>query len=126
MKGGNGMEQQPDMKYLKLLAHEYPTIAEVSTEIINLKAILGLPKGTEHFISDIHGEYEAFIHMLKNASGVIRKKIDILFENTVTEAERNTLATLIYYPVQKLDLLKRAGVGQSADPYRASIGFQYR
>ncbi|MBR3038943.1 MAG: fructose-bisphosphatase class III, partial [Clostridia bacterium] len=87
------MEQQPtDMKYLKLLAHEYPTIAEVSTEIINLKAILGLPKGTEHFISDIHGEYEAFIHMLKNASGVIRKKIDILFENTVTESERNTLA----------------------------------
>ena len=92
------MEQLTDMKYLKLLAHEYPTIAEVSTEIINLKAILGLPKGTEHFISDIHGEYEAFLHMLKNASGVIRKKIDILFENSVTEAERNTLATLIYYP----------------------------
>ena len=66
------MEQQPDMKYLKLLAHEYQTIAEVSTEIINLKAILGLPKGTEHFISDIHGEYESFLHMLKNASGVIR------------------------------------------------------
>ena len=104
------MEQVTDMKYLKLLAHEYPTIAEVSSEIINLKAILGLPKGTEHFISDIHGEYEAFIHMLKNASGFIRKKIDILFENTVTEAERNTLATLIYYPEQKLDQLKRAGV----------------
>ncbi|MBR4906017.1 MAG: fructose-bisphosphatase class III, partial [Clostridia bacterium] len=114
------MEQQPDMKYLKLLAHEYPTIAEVSTEIINLKAILGLPKGTEHFISDIHGEYEAFIHMLKNASGVIRKKVDILFENSVTEAERNTLATLIYYPVQKLDQLKRAGV-VNAEWYKITL-----
>ena len=120
MKGGNGMEQLTDMKYLKLLAHEYPTIAEVSTEIINLKAILNLPKGTEHFISDIHGEYEAFIHMLKNASGVIRKKIDILFENTVTEAERNTLATLIYYPVQKLDQLKRAGV-VNAEWYKITL-----
>ena len=105
------MEQQPaDMKYLKLLAREYPTIAEVSTEIINLKAILCLPKGTEHFISDIHGEYEAFLHMLKNASGVVRVKVDTLFENSVTEAERNTLATLIYYPEEKLDQLHKAGV----------------
>ena len=106
------MEQnaRQDMKYLKLLARQYPTIAEVSTEIINLKAILGLPKGTEHFISDIHGEYEAFLHMLKNASGVVRVKIDALFENSVTEAERNTLATLIYYPEEKLDQLHREGV----------------
>ena len=104
------MEQQTDMKYLKLLAREYPTIAEVSTEIINLKAILCLPKGTEHFISDIHGEYEAFLHMLKNASGVVRVKVDTLFENSVTEAERNTLATLIYYPEEKLDQLHKAGV----------------
>ena len=109
-----------DMRYLKLLGREYPTIAEVYTEIINLKAILCLPKGTEHFISDIHGEYEAFLHMLKNASGVIRKKIDILFENTVTEAERNTLATLIYYPVQKLDQLKRAGV-VNAEWYKITL-----
>lgn len=99
-----------DMKYLKLLAREYPTIAEVSTEIINLKAILCLPKGTEHFISDIHGEYEAFLHMLKNASGVVRVKVDALFENSVTEAERNTLATLIYYPEEKLEQLHHDGV----------------
>ena len=114
------MEQQQEMKYLKLLAHEYPTIPQVSSEIINLKAILNLPKGTEHFISDIHGEYEAFLHMLKNASGVIRKKIDILFENTVTEADRNTLATLVYYPVQKLDQLKRAGV-VNAEWYKITL-----
>jgi len=99
-----------DMKYLRLLAREYPSIAQVSTEIINLKAILCLPKGTEHFISDIHGEYEAFLHMLKNASGVVRQKVDILFENSVTEAERNMLATLIYYPEQKLEQLHKNGV----------------
>ena len=106
------MEQSTagEMKYLKLLAREYQTIAEVSTEIINLKAILGLPKGTEHFISDIHGEYEAFLHMLKNASGVVRVKVDTLFENSVTEAERNMLATLIYYPEEKLDQLHKTGV----------------
>ena len=104
------MEQRTDMKYLKLLAREYPTIAEVSTEIINLRAILCLPKGTEHFISDIHGEYEAFLHMLKNASGVVRVKVDTLFENSVTEAERNMLATLIYYPEEKLDQLHKTGV----------------
>ncbi|MBQ2202269.1 MAG: fructose-bisphosphatase class III, partial [Clostridia bacterium] len=116
------MEQSTagEMKYLKLLAREYQTIAEVSTEIINLKAILGLPKGTEHFISDIHGEYEAFLHMLKNASGVIRKKIDILFENTVTEAERNTLATLIYYPKEKMELVIPA-VADPGEWYRITL-----
>lgn len=98
-------EIRADMKYLKLLAREYPTIAAVSTEIINLRAILCLPKGTEHFISDIHGEYEAFLHMLKNASGVVRDKVDTLFENTVPLNERNALATLIYYPEEKLELL---------------------
>ncbi|MEG0751454.1 MAG: fructose-1,6-bisphosphatase [Oscillospiraceae bacterium] len=95
-----------DIKYLRLLAREYPSIAAVTTEIINLKAILCLPKGTEHFISDIHGEYEAFLHMLKNASGVVREKIDILYSDTLPLAERNTLATLIYYPEEKLEALR--------------------
>jgi len=94
------------MKFLKLLAREYPTIAQVSTEIINLSAILCLPKGTEHFISDIHGEYESFLHILKNASGVVRHKIDQLYENTVPLSERNQLATLIYYPEEKLELIR--------------------
>lgn len=96
----------PDLKYLKLLAREYPTIDEVCTEIVNLKAILCLPKGTEHFISDIHGEYEAFLHMLKNASGVVREKVDLLYEDSLTLSERNQLATLIYYPEEKLDALR--------------------
>lgn len=97
-------EQQ--LKYLRLLSREYPTVEEVANEIINLCAIRCLPKGTEHFISDIHGEYASFLHMLKNASGVVREKIDILFENSVTLAERNTLATLIYYPREKLEQLR--------------------
>lgn len=95
-----------DEKYLKLLAREYPTVMDVSTEIINLRAILCLPKGTEHFISDIHGEYSAFLHMLKNASGVVREKIDLLFSNSMTLKDRNSFATLIYYPQKKLDQLR--------------------
>ena len=98
------------VKYLRLLAREYPTVNEVSTELINLKAILCLPKGTEHFISDIHGESAAFVHMLKNASGVVREKIDNLFAETVTLDERNKLATLIYYPVEKLELMHSEGL----------------
>ncbi|MDO4573177.1 MAG: fructose-bisphosphatase class III, partial [Clostridia bacterium] len=94
-----------DIKYLKLLAREFPNVAAVSTEIINLSAILCLPKGTEHMISDIHGEYGAFLHMLKNASGVVREKIDLLFEKSVPQAERDELATLIYYPREKLELI---------------------
>ncbi|MBE7039730.1 MAG: fructose-1,6-bisphosphatase [Ruminococcaceae bacterium] len=93
------MEQQ---KFLKLLADKYPTIQSASTEIINLRAILNLPKGTEHFVSDIHGEYEEFLHILKNASGVIKTKIDETFGKTLPAKERNGLATLIYYPEEKL------------------------
>jgi fructose-1,6-bisphosphatase-3 len=88
-------------KYLNLLAKEYPTVQEVSTELINLTAILNLPKGTEHFISDIHGEYETFNHFLKNGSGVTKDKIDILFKH-YSEQERNTLAFFAYYPKQML------------------------
>ena len=79
-----------DKKYLKLLAKEYPTIDSVASEIVNLAAIRSLPKGTEYFFSDLHGENEAFIHMLKSASGMIKKKIDIVFGKTVTNAERET------------------------------------
>ena len=96
-----------NLKYLRLLAKEFPNIQATATEIINLKAICNLPKGTEHFISDIHGEYEPFLHMLRSASGEIRRKIDLTFSGTLSESERRTLATLIYYPKEKLELIKR-------------------
>ncbi len=95
-----------DMRYLQLLSQSFPTVAEASTEIINLQAILNLPKGTEHFLADIHGEYEAFIHVLKNASGNIKRKVNELFGNTLRESEKRELCTLIYYPAQKLELVK--------------------
>ena len=94
-------------KYLRLLSKEYKNITEVAEEIINLKAILNLPKGTEVFLSDIHGEYAPFTHILNNGAGIIRSKIDQIFENRTTEKERNTLATLIYYPEEKLKLIKK-------------------
>ena len=92
-----------DIRYLRCLAKQYPTIAETATEIINLQSILSLPKGTEHFITDIHGEYEQFQHIIKNASGAIKRKIEDEFGKTISEKEKRTLATLIYYPKQKLD-----------------------
>ncbi|SET28886.1 fructose-1,6-bisphosphatase [Prevotella sp. kh1p2] len=97
---------EQDMRYLQLLANSFPTIADASTEIINLRAIMNLPKGTEHFLADIHGEYEAFQHVLKNASGNIKRKVNELFGNTLREAEKRELCTLIYYPEQKLELVK--------------------
>lgn len=108
------------MKYLQLLAEKYPNIQSAMTEIINLEAILSLPKGTEHFVSDIHGEDEAFLHILNNASGVIRTKIDDVFENSLTEDQRKSLATLIYYPREKLELLK-AEQENLADFYRVTL-----
>lgn len=80
-----------DMRYLQLLSHSFPTIAAASTEIINLSAILNLPKATEHFVADIHGEYEAFQHILKNASGNIKRKVNDLFGNTLRDAEAGAL-----------------------------------
>jgi Firmicute fructose-1,6-bisphosphatase len=94
------------MRYLQLLSHSFPTIADASTEIINLEAILNLPKGTEHFLADLHGEYEAFQHVLRNASGAIKRKVNEIFGNTLRENEKKELCTLIYYPEQKLDLVK--------------------
>lgn len=91
-----------ELRLLKSLSQRYPTIQKASTEIINLSAILNLPKGTEHFISDIHGEYEAFTHILNNASGVIRRKINDVFQDNLRQSEKSQLATLIYYPKEKL------------------------
>ena len=97
---------QEDMRYLQLLSKSFPTIAVASTEIINLEAILNLPKGTEHFLADLHGEYEAFQHVLRNASGAIKRKVDEIFGKTLRESEKKELCTLIYYPEQKLELVK--------------------
>ena len=93
-------------RYLNLLSHTFPTIADAAGEIINLEAILNLPKGTEHFLADLHGEHEAFIHVLKNASGNIKRKVSEIFGNSIRETEKKELCTLIYYPEQKLELVK--------------------
>ncbi|MDR0976551.1 MAG: fructose-1,6-bisphosphatase [Prevotellaceae bacterium] len=95
-----------DLRYLQLLSRSFPGIAEASTEIINLEAILNLPKGTEHFLTDIHGEYEAFQHVLKNGSGSVKRKVNEIFGQTMRESEKKELCTLIYYPEEKLQLIK--------------------
>ena len=95
-----------DMRYLQLLSRSFPTIASASTEIINLEAIVNLPKGTEHFLADLHGEYEAFQHVLRNASGAIKRKVKEVFGDILSEQEKKDLCTLIYYPEQKLHLIK--------------------
>ena len=92
-------------KYLSLLAEKFPTRQAVCTEIINLAAIMNLPKGTEHFMSDIHGEYEAFLHIMNNCSGVIREKIELLFADSLSDTEQRDLRTHIYYPKEKLRCL---------------------
>ncbi|MCM1319852.1 MAG: fructose-1,6-bisphosphatase [Muribaculaceae bacterium] len=99
--------EELDLHYLQLLSKSFPTIAAASTEIINLEAILNLPKGTEHFLTDIHGEDQAFQHVLKNASGTIRRKVDEIFGTSLREEERQDLCTLIYYPHEKLKLIAR-------------------
>ena len=91
-----------EIRYLKSLAKQYPTIPLAATEIINLQAILSLPKGTEHFITDIHGEYDQFRHIMKNGSGAIKRKIEEEFSNSLSIAEKKGMATLIYYPKLKL------------------------
>lgn len=95
--------------YKKLLSERYPTKQAVCKEIINLNAIINLPKGTEHFMSDLHGEYEAFLHILNNCSGVIREKVDVLWKGELSEHERDEICTLIYYPREKLSRLKQEG-----------------
>ena len=93
-------------KYFQLLKSQYPTIQDASTEIINLEAILSLPKGTEHFMSDIHGEFEAFYHIMNNCSGVIKEKVDLLYADQLNADDRQELCTLIYYPDEKLMMLR--------------------
>lgn len=101
------MTDENRLHYLEQLAELYPTISRASTEIINLQSILYLPKGTEHFLSDIHGEHRAFSHVLRNGSGAVRKKIDDVFGHTLSTADKMSLATLIYYPQKKMELVKK-------------------
>ena len=109
-----------DMHYLQLLSKSFPTIADAGTEVINLEAIMNLPKGTEHFLADLHGENEAFEHVLKNASGNIKRKVNEIFGNTIRETEKKELCTLIYYPEQKLELIKAQETDLN-DWYRITI-----
>ena len=100
-------QTEPDLHYLQMLSRQYPTVQAASTEIINLQTILNLPKCTEHFISDVHGEYEAFLHILNSASGAVREKVDELFSTSVSKADRDQLSTLIYYPNEKMEEISR-------------------
>lgn len=108
-----------DLAYLALMSREYPTAKSASSEIINLTAIQGLPKGTEYFFSDLHGEYEAFLHLLKSSSGIIREKISDIFGNIIPEEEQNQLARLIYYPERMLNKLE--GQGKNTDDWQRII-----
>ncbi len=107
-------------KYLKLLSEKYPSQRAVSREIINLTAILNLPKGTEHFMSDIHGEYDAFCHILNNCSGVIREKVNMLYKPELSHETRKEICTLIYYPCEKLAIMRKQGRNMP-DDYRTII-----
>ena len=100
--------QPEELRYLRLLAKQYPTVQAAGTEIINLQTILNLPKGTEHFISDIHGEHEAFLHILNSCSGEVKAKLEELYGNSLSQRDRNDLATLIYYPAAKLAMVADA------------------
>lgn len=107
-----------ELKYLRLLSKSFPTISDATTEIINLEAIMNLPKGTEHFLTDIHGEHEAFAHVLKNASGVIRKKVEDIFGHTLRDVEKRELCTIIYYPKEKLSIIKKREGKEIDDWYK--------
>lgn len=109
-----------ELRYLKMLSRQYPTLRSAGTEIINLQAILNLPKGCEHFISDVHGEHEAFLHILNSCSGVIRENLDLLFRDSIPRAELDQLNTLICYPEEKLELLKPE-IGDLDEWYRITL-----
>ena len=112
-----------DLKYLKVLSKQYPNIPAAATEIVNLKAILSLPKATEHFITDIHGEYEQFRHVMNNGSGAIQRKIEDEFGNTLGIPDKRTLATLVYYPERKLEQIQEKLTAREnlEDFYRVTI-----
>ena len=109
-----------ETRYLERLSDLYPTIAAASTEIINLQAILNLPKGTEHFLTDVHGEYEAFSHVLKNGSGSVKRKIEEVFGNTLSAKDKKSLATLIYYPKEKMSIVRKTETNMD-DWYRVNL-----
>ena len=111
---------ETDLRYLKSLANQYPTVAAAATEIINLQAILSLPKGTEHFITDIHGEYDQFQHVIRNGSGAIKRKIEEEFGNAISAGEKKAIATLIYYPEQKLEQVLKTEENME-DWYKVSL-----
>ena len=114
-------EVKEDLRYLRLLARDFPTVSSVTTEIINLEAILHLPKPTEHFMADIHGEHEAFEHVLRNASGNIKRKVNELFGDELSDAQKKELCTLIYYPEEKLKLIEQSEADVS-EFYRETLG----
>lgn len=116
----NTRRSPEQLKILKLLSKEYPGIPEASATLVNLTALCNLPKGTEHFMSDLHGEAEAFEHILNNCSGVIREKVDSIFYRTMSEEERRCFCTLIYYPAEKLEELRQAGTATD-DWYRVTL-----
>ena len=109
-----------ETRYLERLAELYPTIGAASTEVINLEAILNLPKGTEHFLTDIHGEYEAFAHVLKNGSGAVKRKVNEVFGNTLSNEDKQSLATLIYYPREKMARILKT-VDNREDWYKVTL-----
>ena len=104
-----------DERFLRLLSEKFPNAQAVITELINLRAILSLPKGTEHFVSDLHGASMAFIHMIKNASGVVRRKVDEVYGDTMAEEEKRALCALIYYPDERIEIIKRFYAGEQVD-----------
>ena len=115
-----GEQRCMEREYFRLISEKFPTVQAAATEMINLEAILRLPKGTEHFLSDLHGEYEAFCHIMNNCSGVIREKVERLYANTMTRRERDEFCTLIYYPAAIIDEKKASGA-DSADSYRLQL-----
>ena len=117
----NQQKLNEETKYLELLAEKYPTIRSAVTEIINYEALRQLPKGTEHFMSDLHGEHEAFTHILNNASGEIRQKVDKLYGKILNSTERAQLSTLIYYPEKKLRELKEKGIENLNEWYMVTL-----
>lgn len=115
MNGYTREELRENQKYLELLSQKFPNITSAVGEVVNLKAILNLPKGTEHFLTDIHGEHEAFNHVMQNASGTIKRKLHQELDNTISIDELNELATVIYYPEEKIDLIKREKTKDALD-----------
>ena len=119
----NPKTMEADMRLLEILSQTFPNSQSASTEIINLESILNLPKGTEHFVADVHGEHEAFLHILRNASGNIKRKVKELFTESLTEHEIRELCTLIYYPEKKLEMIKEH-TDDDLSPYYATTLFR--